>query len=400
MKFNIVKCSDIIDVRDGTHDSPKYVESGYPLVTSKNIKNNKINFENVNYISKEDFDKINKRSEVENGDILMPMIGTIGNPVLVNEETKFAIKNVALFKLARNEEINNMYFYYLLESEYIRRQLEAKKRGGTQSFVSLTNIRELKIPVPEREIQDKITMILDKSKALLDNRKKQIEILDELIESTFYSIFGDPRFNKHNFKTVKFGKMISILTDYHANGSYSILKENVELLDKEDYALMIRTTDLENEVYNREVKYITRDAYNFLNKTKVYGGEIIINKIGSAGNVYFMPCLNRPVSLAMNQFMIRVNDNMNNIFIYYLLKSKYGEDELKNRIQGAVTKTITKDAVRDIDLIKPPIELQNQFAEIVKKIEKEKELLKQSLEQLETNFKALEQKAFNGELFN
>ena len=76
MNLRYVICSEIIDVRDGTHDSPKYIiDGGYPLITSKNINNNKIDFSNVNYISEEDYIKINQRSEVSNGDIIMPMIG-------------------------------------------------------------------------------------------------------------------------------------------------------------------------------------------------------------------------------------------------------------------------------------------------------------------------------------
>lgn len=119
-----VKCSDIMDVRDGTHDSPKYItDGGFPLVTSKNIKNNIIDFENTNYISEEDYTKINQRSEVLNGNIIMPMIGTVGNPVLVNTNKKFAIKNVALFKLANNEKIDSKFFYYCLKSEHVLNQL-------------------------------------------------------------------------------------------------------------------------------------------------------------------------------------------------------------------------------------------------------------------------------------
>lgn len=90
----------ICDVRDGTHDSPKFVQDGFPLVTSKNIKNGTIILDDVNFISKEDYDKINQRSKVDKGDILMPMIGTIGNPAIVDVEPTFAIKNVALIKFS------------------------------------------------------------------------------------------------------------------------------------------------------------------------------------------------------------------------------------------------------------------------------------------------------------
>ena len=94
-----VNSGDILDIRDGTHDTPKYVdEKAYPLITSKNLKDGKITFTNIKYISEKDFIEISKRSKVDINDVLFAMIGTIGNPVLINKIPNFAIKNVGLFK--------------------------------------------------------------------------------------------------------------------------------------------------------------------------------------------------------------------------------------------------------------------------------------------------------------
>lgn len=87
-----VRLSEVMDVRDGTHDSPKYVKQGIPLVTSKNISSGGLDFSNVNYINQEDANKINERSNVDTGDILFAMIGTIGNPVIVEKDREFCIK--------------------------------------------------------------------------------------------------------------------------------------------------------------------------------------------------------------------------------------------------------------------------------------------------------------------
>lgn len=395
MKFNIVKCSDIIDVRDGTHDSPKYVESGYPLVTSKNIKDNKINFDKVNYISQEDFDKINKRSEVENGDILMPMIGTIGNPVLVDEDIKFAIKNVALFKLARNEVVNNKYFYYLLESNHIRRQLQVKKRGGTQSFVSLTNIRELKIPVPDRNVQDKIAQVLDKSKQIINQRKQQIDILNKLIENIFYNKFGHPFLNEKKMKFGKFGS-ISII-----NPQKSEIKElnkdiNVSFIPMESVG-----TNGEIDARASETLDSVYSSYTYFKESDVLFAKItpcmengkgaiarnLINGIGF-GSTEFHVIRSKPEESTPE-------------WIYYLTTLEIFRKTAEGKMTGSAgQRRVGTEFLENIKVAIPPIELQNEFAQIVNKIEKEKELLKQSLEQLETNFKALEQKAFNGELFN
>ena len=184
-------------------------------------------------------------------------------------------------------------------------------------------------------------------------------------------MFGDPSKNKKGWDIYEIDEYLEFLTDYHSNGSYESLRDNVTLLDSPNYALMVRTTDLENNNFEKDVKYIDEHAYNYLEKSKVFGGEIIINKIGSAGKVYLMPFLNKPVSLAMNQFLLRFDQNkVNHIFLYNLLSTPYMEIKIKEKVRGAVTKTITKDAIRKINIIVPPIELQNQFADFVTKIDK------------------------------
>jgi restriction endonuclease S subunit len=160
------------------------------------------------------------------------------------------------------------------------------------------------------------------------------------------------------------GNLISVLTDYHANGSYETLRGNVEILDSPDYALMIRTVDFERDDFENDVKYVSEHAYKFLKKTKVFGGEIIINKIGNAGKVYLVPPLDKKISLGMNQFMIRPRESLNNYFLYVFLVCKYGQLLLEQRITGAVPLSIDKESVRSVPV---PI-LKKNFQEIIGKL--------------------------------
>ncbi len=146
MKFPLPKgwvwarCHDVIDVRDGTHDTPQKVESGIPMVTSKNLKPYGIDFNDVTYISEEDYEAIEKRSGVNDRDILFAMIGTIGNPVLVKKDRHFSIKNVALFKIDETK-VHASFFKLMLDSPVITKQLEANSRGGNQKFGLLAVLR-------------------------------------------------------------------------------------------------------------------------------------------------------------------------------------------------------------------------------------------------------------------
>jgi type I restriction enzyme S subunit len=158
--------------------------------------------------------------------------------------------------------------------------------------------------------------------------------------------------------------ILDLITDYHANGSYEILKQNVELKDSYDYAVMIRTTNFENDDFRENLKYINQKSYDFLNKSKVFAGDILMNKIASAGSVYHMPDLKRPVSLAMNLFLIRINSKKaNNKYIYEYLK--LNEAYIKQFAIGTATTTITKKSVRNLKLSLPPLEIQNKIAAIL-----------------------------------
>lgn len=143
-----VELSSIIDVRDGTHDSPKVQTTGYYLITSKHLLSFGVDKASANHISKADFDKINERSLVETKDILMSMIGTIGLISYIPYEViDFAIKNVALFKTSHTPELA-YYFLCYLKSERTLQHIEKCLAGSTQKYISLGELRKMPIYSP------------------------------------------------------------------------------------------------------------------------------------------------------------------------------------------------------------------------------------------------------------
>lgn len=152
----------VLDVRDGTHDSPTYYPSGFPFISSKNLKSGTIDYLNIKYISEIDFNNYNKRSNAEEDDILFGMIGTIGNPAIIkNPPYKFAFKNMALIKMSKEYFVPEYVYYYLL---WIERKFKQEASGGIQQFISLDYIRNSIIPIPsisyQKVVVDKINKIL------------------------------------------------------------------------------------------------------------------------------------------------------------------------------------------------------------------------------------------------
>lgn len=163
--------SKICDVRDGTHDSPKYRDNGVPLVTSKNIVDDILDLRNVSLISLEDAYEIDKRSKVDKGDIIMSMIGTIGSAVLLTDEPKFCIKNVALFK---PKWVVGEYFIHVIRSNFFQGCLEDSMDGGIQKFVSLGTLRNMKIVLPTRKEQSAIANILSDMDEEIQSLQQQL----------------------------------------------------------------------------------------------------------------------------------------------------------------------------------------------------------------------------------
>lgn len=179
--------SKISDVRDGTHESPKYYSEGYPFITSKNVSDGYINYDDIQYISEADFNQINKRSKVDINDILMGMIGTVGNIALIREEPYFAIKNVALIK--DTKQVSQLYLYYFFQADYLKKQLIDGMDGGTQRFISLYKIRNLIILLPNKNEQQKIGQFFKNLDDQITTEEKRLEKLKKLKKAYLEEMF-------------------------------------------------------------------------------------------------------------------------------------------------------------------------------------------------------------------
>lgn len=336
---------------------------------------------------------------VPKGTLLMSFKLTLGKTAFANCDL-YTNEAIAALPI-KNESVLDKYFLkYSIGVIDLEKEVDNAVKGKT---LNKEKIRNLDIPLPPLEEQKRIVAKLDNLFAKIDKaialHQKNIDEANVFMASVLNDVFVELE-EKYGLDNI--GNMIDILTDYHSNGAYKDLKANVELLDEDDYALMIRATDLENGDYTNNVKYITESAYNFMSKSKVFGGEIILPKIGTIGNVYFMPYLERPVSLAMNLFMLRCSDKVMNKYMFLFLKSPRGNEDILNKANGAVTKTITKDAVRSIELPFPPLKTQQKVVsyldEISQKMENIKQIQKEKMQSLKALKASILEQAFKGEL--
>ena len=354
--------------------------------------------------------KLEKR-RLQFGDIILEKSGggpkqPVGRVALFDkEEGDFSFSNfTSALRVLEPRDLDFRFLHKFLHWIYLSGVTEGMQSHST----GIRNLdgdayKAIKITFPFLAEQRRIVGILDEAfdgiATAKANAEKNLQNARGIYASVLERMFQDVA---KDCATTELGDLIETLTDYHANGSYEVLKQNVELKEIEDYAWMVRSTDFENNFQN-EMRYITKAAYDFLAKSRIFGGEIIMSKIGNAGKVYLMPKITRPCSLAMNLFLIRLNeDKVSNKYVYRYLKSKHGEAQILSRLKGAATQTITKENVRSLLIPLLPRKVQDRFIMKLENVEAETQRLEsiyqQKLTALDELKKSLLNQAFIGEL--
>lgn len=196
-EWNMKTMNEICEkVTDGTHDTPKTVNNGFPFITAKDITNGKLDFSNCSYITEKEHKKIMKRSKPEYGDILMINIGaTVGRVVSVDVKQEFSIKNVALFK-PTDKLIYNKFLFYMLKGIIVQNFLQIILQGGVQPYLSLKVLRNLDIPIPSLEEQKKIASILSSVDAKIKKEEEYKAKLERLKKGLMQKLLtGEIRVN-------------------------------------------------------------------------------------------------------------------------------------------------------------------------------------------------------------
>lgn len=367
----VYKLADVCDVRDGTHDSPKYVSEGYPLVTSKNIVDGKLDLSIVSYLSQEDYDKINERSKVDSGDIIMPMIGTIGNPYLVEEYSNFAIKNVALIKFP-NADISNKFVWYFLKSPAFKRYVDEKNKGGTQKFLSLGDIRNMEIPQISIDKQLSIVEKMEKISSVLRLRQQELDALDDLIKSRFIEIFGDPVHNPKGWTVKPLGELsVQINSGNTPKGGEQVYVEKG--------IMFFRSQNVwKDRIEMDDIAYIDEETHASMSRSSLKHGDILMTKTGrintensSLGRAALYMGEDDAANVNGHVYFIRLKPGVNNKFILRILVSDEYRDYIRSVCVGGIDKRqLNKNHIEDFPIICPPDDMVDEYISLVEQTDK------------------------------
>lgn len=384
MTITLKRLGDIATYVNGYAFKPTdWKNKGLPIIRIQNLTNPDSPF---NYYQGE----IDDKYIVNKGDILISWSASLGVFEWLGEK---AVLNQHIFKVIFDkEDIDKSYFKYI-----VQRSLERALKylhGSTMKHITKKYFDNILVPIPDLVTQKKIANVLDKAQELIDKRKAQIEALDQLTQSVFLGMFGDPATNPKKWP-MGFIKDLTLKTQYGTSkkasedtGKYPILRMN--------------NITYEGHWDLTDLKYVDLDDKE-VEKYLVHKGELLFNRTNSKELVGKTAVYRFEKPMAFAGYLVKLipNERANAEFISAYLNSKYGKSILFSMAKNIVgMANINAEELKSIKIYVPPKQLQDQFAEIVQKIESQREFFKKGLVELEKNFNSLMQRAFKGELFN
>ncbi|SCG85309.1 restriction endonuclease subunit S [Methanobacterium congolense] len=328
------------------------------------------------------------------GTILYSIFATLGAIGILNFEsaTNQAIAGI----IPNNEIVDTKYLYYCLISE--KKNIVAKKSRATQDNINLKILKNHEIPLPPLKTQQKIVEVLEKAEKLKEYRAEADVLTDEYLKSVFLEMFGDPANNPKKWPLKKFK---DLMVGTPQNGLY---KNSSYYTEGEDGLPILRIDSfydgkIEN-IQNLKRIICTNEE---INRFKLKNQNIVINRVNSIeylGKCALVEDLLEETVYESNMMQIELNLSLiNPVYLTKFLCTNYVHNQIINKAKKAVNQaSINQKDVNSLNILLPPIALQNQFAEIVKKVEQLKKHQKQSKQEIDNLFNALMQKAFKGEL--
>lgn len=395
----------LTDVRDGTHASPKYQKSGFPLVTSKNIKNGDINFTDVQFISEADYIEINKRSKVDKNDILMGMIGTIGNIALINDFPNYAIKNVALIK--DTGQVSQLYLLSYLSSSSITKQLNEGVDGGTQKFIALNKIRSLFIKIPSTSEQTQIGNYFKELDGLIGLQEQKLEKVTSLkkamLEKMFPKAGADvPEIRFKGFvgkwERVKLGDMFDFSLSTNTL-SRALLVDKMGVVKNIHYGdILIKYSSCLN-VGEENIPFVKdADIIDFKNSF-LRDGDVIFadaaedEAVGKATELYNVT--SDYIVSGLHTIVARPLLKFKKYYLGYFLNSDSYHNQLTALMQGTKVLSISKNGLKKTTLLYPSNEIEQQkIGEHFKNLDELISQSNQKIKQLKNLKQAMLQKMF------
>lgn len=380
-------------ITDGTHQTPEYCgNDGVIFLSSKDVTERKINWDSVKYIPNALHEKLCKRLKPRKNDILLAKNGTTGVAAIVDRDEIFDVY-VSLAVLRPLNVVYPKYLLYAINSPVVKRQFDAGLKGVGVPNLHLGVIKETWINVVKKEGQQKVCKVLDKIEKIIELKKQELQLLDELIKARFVEMFGDPIQNSKGWE-------MSLIEDVVAKEKNALKAGPFGSALKKEYYV-----ESGYKIYGQEQVisgdhtlgdyYIDEARYKMLENCAVQAGDVLISLVGTYGKLLIMPENFEPGIINPRLMKITFDkEKVNPYYFKYFFQSEALKRALSENTHGGTMDILNLGIVRKIEIPLPPLDLQNKFVSFVNQVNKSKVAVQKSLDETQLLFDSLMQKYF------
>ena len=346
-------------------ETPNFIEEGIPYITSKNIKNGFIDFKDVKYVSVDDYNRISNNRKIKKDDMLITMIGTIGEVAIVEDEIDFYGQNLYLLRM-NNEIILNKYYYYYITLNKIKRTLVEKRNTSSQGYIKAGNIENLLIPVPPLEVQEEIVRILDDYTKSVEELKEKLNA--ELItRKKQYSWYRDYLLKFENkIKIVKLGELFEFKNGI--NKEKSSFGKGTPIIN---YVNVYK----KNKIYFEDLQGLVEATDDELIRYKVKRGDVFFTRTSETiEEIGFTSVLLEDIeNCVFSGFLLRARP-LTDLLLPEYCAYCFSTSSMRNAIIRKSTYTtralINGTSLSQIEIPLPPLEVQKRIVEVLDNFEK------------------------------
>ena len=384
----------VIDSRTGLNPRKNFTlgRGNNHYITIKDIHDGKIEITNkTDRVDDDAIAIIKKRSRIKNGDILFTSIGRIGETAIVTEKDDTWDVNESVFVFTLNTDIiTQEYFCELFQSNDVQEKLLKNSSGSTFKSIKMNQLEKMVFNIPRIDEQIRVTEVLGKIKELISFSKQQLEKLDELAKARFVELFGDPEHNEKKWDVFKLDALCSVSSSKRIYQN-ELSVEGVPFLRISDLVNRMDTGSTECELYIPEERY---EELKTLGLVPI-AGDMLITARGTLGRCYTLTENDRfYFQDGMITWLYDFDKSLTTNYLTHLFAMSGFRKQIDSLQAGSTVAYLSISMTKKLNVMLPPLELQNQFTAFVEQTDKSKLTVQQSLDKLEVLKKSLMQQYF------
>ena len=353
-------------ISDGDHLPPPKSACGIPFITISNIDStNHIDFGNTLFVPIEYYNNLDSIRKPQVNDIIYSVVGSFGKPVLIKENRPFVFQRHIAILRPNNEIVDSRYLYYVMLSRDFYMQADSVALGAAQRTISLTSLRNMKVQLPDLDVQRRIAEVLSRYDALIENYQRQIKLLEEAAQRLYKEWFVDLRFPGHqstpiinNLPQSWQKKKIADVCDTIGGGTPST--KNASYYEGGDIKWVTPTdiTQSKSLCLLDTEKKITEEGLSNSSAKMLPPGTILMTSRASVG--FFGIC---DFEVCTNQGFISCVPFKKEFQMYLLFNMRNRVDEIRGKAGGSTYLEISKRVFRELDIICPDTRVLLDFQE-------------------------------------